>query len=513
MRRLAAMTLLACCPILVAAGDTQQPDVRFTQSEGWSRLDVVVPGKLLSVATMDASRTLYLLVKPVDYPAEPAPTEEPSEYGEEQGATLACPEPEDTSPPPPLALYRLELQQQELTPVRADLPGDGSALHVVDLDGDGEQELLLKRPGQFLELRSDGLLPLLESPLGIGGRLHASVDGAPAVVSATSGGSLRLYLAGAGTTGWQETAAIALPSTGKVHANGLSVRHAVPWYVGRSQDGKLLYATPPQAVGPRRLQVTLIALDPSSGEAQISDCWAGLPGPEKLLNYHFLLLEGRPMLLAETMPSDKLSLFGEKLLRLFPLETDRSRLGQAPLFAVKSHMNLWQDAHPVLVDVNRDGRMDLVIGYWKGLLSPRVALDAYVREPDGSFRSAPRTTAFDVKNGEGSYLHYGDDLDGDSLPDLLVRRDQSWLLHSGLPSSSGKKLVERKGTELPLEVQEIVETGVVEIQLSAAGVSRFTAAAQGKPQFADFAAGKGRAILLIWPGDRSSSGALQVLWR
>jgi hypothetical protein len=219
------------------------------------------------------------------------------------------------------------------------------------------------------------------------------------------------------------------------------------------------------------------------------------------------------MLLAETMPSDKLSLFGEKLLRLFPLEADRSRLGPAPLFAVQSGMNLWQDAHPVLVDVNRDGRMDLVIGYWKGLMSPRVALEAYVREPDGSFRSSPRTTAFDVKNGEGSYLHYGDDLDGDSLPDLLVRRDESWLLHSGLPSSSGKKLVDRKATTLPLEVQETVLTGAVEIELSATGVSHFTAVTQGKPQFADFAAGKGRAILLIWPGNSSSPGALQILWQ
>ncbi len=512
MRRIAAMALLACCPTLVAANDTPQPVVRFTQVEGWSRLDAVVPGVLRSVATLDAGSTDYLLVEPVEYPAEPAPAEEPSEDGDEPQAPLACPEPEDTSPAPPLTLYRLELQRQELIQVQEDLPGDGSVLYAADLDGDGEEELLLRRPGQFLELRPDGLIPLLDGPLGIGWKLHSSADGAPAVVSATSAGSLRLYLAGTGTAGWQETAAIALPSTGKVQATGLSVRHAVPRYVGRSQEGKLLYATPPQAVGPRRLQVTLITLDPSSGEAQVSDCWAGLPGPETLLDYHFLLLEGRPMLLAETMPSDKLSLFGEKLLRLFLLEADRSRLGPAPLFAVQSRMNLWQDGHPVLVDVNRDGRMDLVLGYWKGLLSPRVALDAYVRQPDGSFRSSPRTTAFDVKNGERSYLHYGDDLDGDSLPDLLVRREQSWVLHSGLPSSSGKKLVDRRGTALPLEVREMVLTGV-EVQLSSAGVSHFTAVAPRLPQFADLAAGEGRAILLMWEGDGSSPGALQVLWR
>ena len=134
MRRVAAMALLACCSLLVAADDTPQPGIRFTQIEGWNRLDAVVPGVLRSVATMDASRTLYLLVEPVDYPAEPAPAEEPGEDGEEEeqeAPPLVCPEPEDTSPPPPMALYRLELQRQELIPVRADLPGDGSLLHAV----------------------------------------------------------------------------------------------------------------------------------------------------------------------------------------------------------------------------------------------------------------------------------------------------------------------------------------------------------------------------------------------
>jgi len=513
MRRLVAMALLSCCPSLIAASDAPEPDVRFIQVGGWNRLDAVVPGKLLSVATINANRTVYLLVKPVEYAAESEPAEDPGQDNEEQEPALACPEPEDTSPPAPLALYRLEMPQQKLSRVRDDLPGDGLQLQAVDLDGDGEEELLLRRRQQFLLLPTDGLAPPIGGPLGAVGRLHVPQDGAPAVVSASTGGSLRLYSADNGTMDWQETAAVALPTTGRVQQNGLSVRRAIPAYMGRSHDGKLLYATPPQEVRPRRLQVTLIALDPSSGEAQISDCWAGLPGPERLLNYHFLLLEGRPVLLAETMPADKLSLFGEKLLRLFPLEADRTRLGRAPLFAAQSRMNLWQNAHPLLLDVNRDGQTDLVIGYWKGLMSPRIALDAYVRQPDGSFREAPRTTAFDIKNGEGSYLHYGDDLDGDSLPDLLVRRDESWLLLSGLPSSSGKKLVDRKGSTLPLQVHETVLTGVVEIQLSSKGVSRFTSVAPGRPQFADLAAGNGRAILLIWEGDGSSPGGLQILWR
>jgi hypothetical protein len=352
----------------------------------------------------------------------------------------------------------------------------------------------------------------MNDSIGTSGRLHSPADGSPAVASAVSEAHLRLYRAGSANQGWEETTAVALPLTGKVQATGLSVRHAVPSFIGRGRDGHLLYATTPEAVGAHRLQVMLIALDPSTGEAQLSDCWTGLPGPEMLLHHHFLLLDGRPLLLVQTMRSDKLSIFGERLVRLFQLEADRSRLGVAPLFAVQSRMNLWQDGHPFIVDVNRDGRMDLVMAYWKGLMTARVVLDAYLREEDGSFRDSPRSTAFDIKDGETSYLHYGDDLDGDSLPDLLVRTDEAWLLHSGLPSSSGKKLVDRTATALPLEMGQTLLTRV-ETQISTAGVSHFTftAAAQGPPKFTDLPGGK--AIILMYRGNSSSPGALQILWR
>ena len=50
-----------------------------------------------------------------------------------------------------------------------------------------------------------------------------------------------------------------------------------------------------------------------------------------------------------------LSFRDEKLLRLYALEGDRTRLGVRPLFAAASRMNLWQDGTPVLRDVDGDG--------------------------------------------------------------------------------------------------------------------------------------------------------------
>jgi hypothetical protein len=290
-----------------------------------------------------------------------------------------------------------------------------------------------------------------------------------------------------------------------VHGARLSVQHAVPAYIGRDPEGRLLYATSPQAVGPRRLQVTLLAVDPSSGETEVSDCWAGLPGPEWLLEHRFLLLDGKPMLLAETMRSDHLSLFGEKLVRLFALEADRSRLGLTPTFAVKSRMNLWQTSEPQMLDINGDGREDLVLGYWKGLMSKRVALDVYVREENGSFRDAPRSTAFDAKDGDTSLLLFGEDVSGDGLPDLMVRNDETWLLYRGLPTKNGKKLVDRKAVVLPLARREKFSANV-EVALSAAGVSHFTMVGQSKPLVLPLAPGGGNALLAAWPGAGMSRG-------
>jgi hypothetical protein len=146
------------------------------------------------------------------------------------------------------------------------------------------------------------------------------------------------------------------------------------------------------------------------------------------------------------------------------------------------------------------------MGYWKGILSQRVVLDAYVRQPDDSFRNAPRTTAFDVKDGEPPYLQYGQDLDGDALPDLLVRTEERWLLHSGLPSSSGKKLVQRKPRTLPLpEVKghPLVDVGSFS---SSGGPSWTRISEEERPRFTDL------GLLLVRPGSDSRPGTFHILW-
>ena len=178
----------------------------------------------------------------------------------------------------------------------------------------------------------------------------------------------------------------------------------------------------------------------------------------------------RPVLLVTTKPANKLSLFGEKLLRVYELERDRSRLGINPLFAVQSRMNIWQTALPLVLDVNADGHEDLVVAFWKGLMDDKVVLDVYLAEAGGWFRDTPRTTGFNVKNGERSFVEYGSDLTGNGFPDLLVGADGGLVLYPGLESSNGKKLVDKQRPYEVLRGGDSDDDDEVEVVISGDGM-------------------------------------------
>ncbi len=223
--------------------------------------------------------------------------------------------------------------------------------------------------------------------------------------------------------------------------------------VGSAQD-PCLYALGPQPVGGRRLRTLL--LDPVSGAAT-AEWWSQFPAPELALESAYLTLDGRPVLMVSSRPADKLSFFGEKLLRLFPLgEKDRSRTGAAPLLAVESHANLWQQMLPVPIDLDGDGRQDLVTAYWKGLRSAKVALDAWMRRPDGSFATSPLSTEIDAGDGDKGTMMYGDDLDGDGLPDLAVTLGGRLLIYRGASARRpGRGVIDTKPAwSIPVSVAE-----------------------------------------------------------
>jgi hypothetical protein len=210
-------------------------------------------------------------------------------------------------------------------------------------------------------------------------------------------------------------------------------------------------------------------IDPSlPADRSTSECWSLLPGPERLMESAYVLINGRPALVVTTRSAVKLGLFAEKWVRVFFMQTDRTRRGLPPAAAFETRMNLWQAAHILMLDADHDGRDDLVLGYWKGLKNHHLVLDAYLQKEDGTFSDSARTTTFEVESADRSFLEYGHDLDGDARPDLVLLAGGRLLVFPASPKSKkGSDLVVEKARwSLPLK-----PTGVIHVNGTGTGAA------------------------------------------
>ena len=431
-----------------------------------------LPGRLAAYALprmRDGRREVVLLVIPV--PAPP-PAAEGAKAGAKSPAAAPaagqspCAEPDASSAstaaaPEAALLLRIDRAGDgALVTLREDLPADAFGLESADLDGDGAEEILVARPGRLETLTDDGTArwargPTLlmtdpyiapERPARLEPRVARVPDGeAGRLLDIPILGGVRFYGASPDHRSWDLLYEAPLTLDAQRDDAGLKMtgERAVP--MGLTAAGSALFASGPEPLGSERLRTVLI--DPGAeGAARRLECWSRLPGAESLMEGAYLMLDGRPAMVAVTRRADKLSIFGEKMLRLFFLdEADRSRAGNPPLLMTDSHMNLWQPATPSIVDVDHDGRQDLVIGYWKGLKDAHVMLDAYLRQTDGTFARSPVSTGFDVETGRRSMVGYGKDLDGDGTADLMLMAADRLLIFPGVAGSrGGRDLVETK---------------------------------------------------------------------
>jgi hypothetical protein len=490
------------------------------RSPAATRLDGVLPGRLLSYALpldSEGRREVLLLVRPHRTDEPDVETDDGNSESDKQRDDYRkippCPADEEgtavaSEVEPPLALYRLDIEAERLELLREDLPHDATALDAADLDGDGRQELILARPGEVLQIGpdpSDPLRTLLEQD-GLSWKAlhprsirHEELDDRPWTTT-TDLGRLNLYGPQGDNETWGVLAQVELPLEADVEADGISIWSPLPRLVGNASDGTLYFASPPDSFGKFRVQTTLVSVSPD-GESSTTDCWGRLPTPEDVLGSGFLFLDDRPVLLVTTKPGDKLNLFGEKRLRIFPLERDRSRLGLLPLFDVETRINMWQDAVMQMLDVNGDERKDLVIGYWKGIIKDRVVLDVYLRTESGGFDSSERNTAFDIKKGDRDFVEYGSDLTGDGVPDLLVRGKKGLLVYPGRRSKNGKQLVE----------DDAILVRLTDREKESEEDLFFTYYSGARPRVVDLDADGTDDILLIYTGDSDTPGIFRLV--
>ena len=324
-------------------------------------------------------------------------------------------------------LYRWRFE----SPERLELLGTGlpeGSLDTVDLDGDGNEDLLLQRKGGIdrITLGDEGgvsVAPLAQD------EMFPDVHGGPRIAwdpDAAGDGKLRVPLLGGfrtygpGSSGaWTLISELAVPQRVDAGPELFRIRSPSIEAIGRAGDGRLVFATESEPLGKRRLRTLL--LDPDGpAERRVVESWALFPEPERVVDRDFALLRGAPVLIVTTTTADKLSILGEKALRIYPLGGDRTRAGDPPLFAAMTGINLWQEARPTIIDLDGDGRDDLVLAYWKGLKNSIVAFEVYRGTENGSFGKA-RSTSFEVDDGKRGVLEFGRDLDGDGRPDAMLR--------------------------------------------------------------------------------------------
>jgi hypothetical protein len=495
--------------------------IRVERLPSGTRTDVMLPGQLVGLALprrADGTRDVLALVAPTPASeAEKPPaagTPPPSDQDDPRTAALTAPR----------RLIRVDLSGDgRLEVLREDLPADAGGLESFDVDGDGSEELLLFRAGKIELFRdaggtrwSRGPETLVEDPaLGSGGaepRVLREPDatGDPWLPMVTVDG-LRAY-GRLPEGGFGLVSASPIPLFVRPTPDGLRIETPPVTRLRSGPDGAIRFgagADDDSFRGTDRLRSVL--LDPAVvPERRSVDCWSRLPSRERVYERFMGTLDGRPALMITTTPAEKLKIFEDKWLRVFLLEEDRTRAGRPPAFAVQTSANLWQEVRFAILDANGDGKQDLVLAYWKGIKNDTVALEAYVRKPDGTFDASARTTSLDVKDADRSVLEYGRDFDCDGAADLVVLAGGNLKVYPGTKAAGGGGLV-ASTPKWTLPLPAIVNgQGVLVVAVGSEGMSTsMRRVGLGSPRPIDLD-GDGRPEILLIGSREDGRGALVI---
>jgi FG-GAP-like repeat len=346
----------------------------------------------------------------------------------------------DEGPAGARALHLLDLTGSLLRPLLPEV--QTGTLGAVDLDGDGSEEILLATEGELRSLGSAGrpsertVLDLSGTELRFPSRWR---DQQMAGILAGGVGTVRLYLPNGG--GLAPSIERNLPSRATRERWG--IRLTSPRVRAVRGDGNLL-AAGPEAEGKQRLRSLLI------GAESTTEVWSLLPAPEEVDTSWYVKIDGKPSLIVTTHSADKIGIFESKKLRVFPLTSDRTRAGRRPLLATQTTSHRWNPVTPIVTDLDRDGKDDLVVLQLDGMGGGEIIAETFFGKGDGRFETPGRRQKWDRQTRDS---HYGHDLTGDGIADLAIVEPRRLVVYPGTKEPR-KALLEWKPLEVPLNLTE-----------------------------------------------------------
>lgn len=318
------------------------------------------------------------------------------------------------------ALFYLEPGRENLERL-PDPPAQSDALAVLDLDGDGTAELLVGAPGAVFALQErQGAGPTYRKLLDAPGLGLFSPGVRPLSGSWTAlAGAGRVELARPSGGDLKRGNSFLLPVTAKQEGWGLRLGSPPLHFLPGASP---FFSAGPRIEGRRRLATTLL---PLAGGAS-TEGWSRLPAEEHVAEARYARLEGRPALLVSSF--ERLGITERKSLRIFLPAPDRTRDGHAPVVARPTSCAVWGRLDAVLPDLDGDGRQDLLLLYPAGLRGSELRIELYAGEGGTRFAAKPRVRSLDL---EPTSWAWGEDWNGDGLPDLALLADGKLHLHPG----------------------------------------------------------------------------------
>ncbi|HSN86324.1 MAG TPA: VCBS repeat-containing protein, partial [Thermoanaerobaculia bacterium] len=244
-----------------------------------------------------------------------------------------------------------------------------------------------------------------------------------------------------------------------------------------------------------------------SADGTTTESWSRLPGPETVDGFRYVTLDGRPVLIVTTADAEKIGVFAKQRFRLFPLNADRSRSGQPPSLAFETESNRWFPVEPVLLDLDRDGRQDLVVLQPEGVGGGDLVIDTFFGQGNGRFEHPRRLK---LNNQEARVWSFGPDVTGDGLADLVSISKAGLRIFAGT-SDPRRELLDRRprqtvdlgGAQERVEVSVAVGSGGMETASTRAN-------SVGGPWVEDLD-GDGRAEILLVSRNAGGRGRVMVV--